>query len=91
MKGEMPGLRFSTVHIVGLLTGIVAATASVAGTGAALATAPGGPERSIAISAARLPLVRTIDPRFQSFQIGFSHLTSIAFIAMPRAGNAACR
>ena len=31
--------------------------------------------RTVEIRAARLPLVRTIDERFQSFQIGMSHLT----------------
>jgi heparanase len=39
---------------------------------AAEADAPG---RSVEVRAARLPLVRTIDERFQSFQIGMSHLT----------------
>lgn len=34
-----------------------------------------GTARSIEVEAANLPLVRTMDERFQSFQLGFSHLT----------------
>jgi heparanase len=34
-----------------------------------------GSDRTIQIGAASLPLVRTMDERFQSFQLGFSHLT----------------
>lgn len=48
---------------------------SVAGLAAADAAAPGGATQPPAIEAARLPLVRQVDERFQSFQIGFSHLT----------------
>ena len=40
-----------------------------------LDAAPGTPTRTIQIRAAALPLVRTIDERFQSFQVGMSHLT----------------
>ena len=33
------------------------------------------PTRSVQVQAGSLPLVRTMDERFQSFQLGFSHLT----------------
>lgn len=43
---------------------------------AASSAAMGAPRAdSIGVAASRLPLVRVIDERFQSFQIGFSHLT----------------
>jgi hypothetical protein len=58
---------------------VVLASASIAvlaATGAGAASEPtAGGEPSVKIEAKTLPLVREIDERFQSFQIGFSHLT----------------
>lgn len=51
---------------------VVAASLTSVPLGAILASAPANPVR---IQAGSLPLVRTMDERFQSFQIGFSHLT----------------
>ena len=48
-----------------------AALASVA-SGSLIAASPAAP---VQVNAGTLPLVRTMDDRFQSFQIGFSHLT----------------
>src|SRR5690554_3989308 len=45
------------------------AIAAAIGAASAAAAAP------VQIDATSLPLVRTVDERFQSFQLGFSHLT----------------
>lgn len=54
----------------------------------AQAPAKAPPARSLEIRAASLPFVRKIDERFQSYQIGFSHLTGgetwKAYDAMPQ-------
>ena len=72
----------------------VAAAALVGASALALASAgqcqpaPGSGARSVEVKAASLPLVRTIDERFQSYQIGFSHLTGgdtwKAYDALPK-------
>ena len=51
---------------------IVAASLASVPLGTILAATPAN---SVQIRAGKLPLVRTMDDRFQSFQIGFSHLT----------------
>lgn len=50
--------------VAAMLTGVPSA--------AILAAAPAN---TVQLQPGRLPLVRTIDERFQSFQLGFSHLT----------------
>ena len=61
--------------------------------GVAVTAAAGPPRsevRSTIVSAATLPLVREIDERFQSFQVGFSHLTGgetwRSYESMPEGG-----
>jgi hypothetical protein len=48
---------------------------AVALAGMPIAALLAAPEAHVQVRAGSLPLVRTIDERFQSFQIGFSHLT----------------
>src|SRR5688572_24585976 len=43
--------------------------------GVPIAALVAAPQNSIQVNAGSLPLVRTMDERFQSYQIGFSHLT----------------
>ena len=57
---------------------------------AAFATPPTDTARSATVNARILPFVRQIDERFQSFQVGFSHLTGgetwRSYDAMPKGG-----
>src|SRR5688572_11160604 len=53
-------------------------TKALAGAGLGLFVSAGGiaaSPKSVAVDAGAFPLVREIDERFMSFQIGFSHLT----------------
>jgi heparanase len=72
-----------------VLTG--ACLLSLAATASAAPPQPSA--QSIAINAKVLPLVREIDDRFQSFQVGFSHLTGgetwRSYETMPEGGAAA--
>ncbi|MDP3673753.1 MAG: hypothetical protein Q8R44_01455 [Novosphingobium sp.] len=54
---------------------IVATSLASVPLGTLAAAAPGGSPAAVQIQPGRLPLVRTMDERFQSFQLGFSHLT----------------
>ncbi len=56
-----------------ILARLMAATALLAVPAAVIKASP--PDESIVISAKAMPYVRTMDERFQSYQIGFSHLT----------------
>lgn len=56
-----------------ILARLMAATALLAVPAAVIKASP--PDESIVIRAKAMPYVRTMDERFQSYQIGFSHLT----------------
>lgn len=69
-------LNLTTAMIIGLLAA------------PSFAAAPNPEARSFQLHTESLPLVRTMDDRFQSFQIGFSHLTGgetwKAYDALPK-------
>lgn len=54
---------------------LIGATALAIVPGAAIVAAPAGAPTLVEVRPGNLSLVRTMDERFQSFQIGFSHLT----------------
>lgn len=56
-----------------LATGVCTLILAAAAEGRTQSVSPA--PRSVRVSPGSLPLVRTIDERFQSFQLGFSHLT----------------
>ena len=62
MKRLNPATAFVALGMVGLAASAIAAP-------------PPRTARSATVDARNLPLVRTIDERFMSFQVGFSHLT----------------
>jgi len=52
----------------------------------------GAPSRTVAVNPSALPLVRTMDERFQSFQLGFSHLTGgDTWVSYDKLGEQAVR
>lgn len=72
--------------------GTVALIGALAGCATPREPDAGAASRKVAVNPSALPLVRTMDERFQSFQLGFSHLTGgDTWVSYDKLGEQAVR